>query len=476
MFDPAIFAARREAYMKALGPHAMAVIRSLPERLRNGDAHHRFRQHSDLVYLTGFLEPDTVRPVRDDDSMRFEDILFTGNDLHAYLELKKREMLNAIEGVPRDVFLKASVDDMVKNFGAMHAVDPIRLHADKTYVDDQEVSIPIEEIPDGRFFFSTETSSVPGTMVTFHVPFEGDQSLFHLRGSSWFSSMPRAEVRHGELVFSFKSQTPSPGQLKGEFDRQRNLVDQLVANSSAIVEKFNQDLNGAAQAAIDARREKLLKAQNTVGALGFPMRRRADAAETYSVPTVRKKIAFTAPPSREPFKPEPALNAEQYEDILRVLESMAHVLERSPSAFEKIDEEALRMHFLVALNGQFEGAATGETFNANGKTDILIRVGDKNIFIAECKFWHGPDAFAKTIDQLLGYLSWRDTKTAILLFNRDTQMSTVVGKIPALLEAHPHFKRSVPQAGETRFRVILGQPTDLNREVSLTVLVFHVPK
>src|SRR5690242_1985371 len=64
MFDPAVFAARRDAYLQALGPSAVAVIRSLPERLRNGDAYHAFRQHSDLVYLTGFLEPDTTLVLR----------------------------------------------------------------------------------------------------------------------------------------------------------------------------------------------------------------------------------------------------------------------------------------------------------------------------------------------------------------------------------------------------------------------------
>ncbi len=64
MFDPAVFAARRDAYMEALGKAAVAVVRSLPERLRNGDAYHVFRQHSDLVYLTGFLEPDTTLILR----------------------------------------------------------------------------------------------------------------------------------------------------------------------------------------------------------------------------------------------------------------------------------------------------------------------------------------------------------------------------------------------------------------------------
>ncbi len=64
MFDPAVFAARRDAYMRALGSNGVAVVRSLPERLRNGDAYHPFRQLSDLVYLTGFVEPDTTLILR----------------------------------------------------------------------------------------------------------------------------------------------------------------------------------------------------------------------------------------------------------------------------------------------------------------------------------------------------------------------------------------------------------------------------
>ena len=64
MFDPAVFAARRDAYMQAIGPGAVAVVRSLPERLRNGDAYYPFRQQSDVFYLTGFPEPETTLVLR----------------------------------------------------------------------------------------------------------------------------------------------------------------------------------------------------------------------------------------------------------------------------------------------------------------------------------------------------------------------------------------------------------------------------
>ncbi len=97
--------------------------------------------------------------------------------------------------------------------------------------------------------------------------------------------------------------------------------------------------------------------------------------------------------------------AEEYEFILSTISNMVEVMERSPRAFENMEEENLRQHFLVQLNGQYEGNATGETFNYQGKTDIFLRVEDRNVFIAECAFWRGEKSLKDKIDQLLSYLS-----------------------------------------------------------------------
>jgi len=180
-------------------------------------------------------------------------------------------------------------------------------------------------------------------------------------------------------------------------------------------------------------------------------------------------------PSAEPFRPEPELEMQEYESILKILTNMVSVIERSPQSFQSMKEEDLRQHFLVQLNSQYEGQATAETFNVGGKTDILLRVQDKNIFIAECKFWHGAKSFVEAIDQLLGYVQWRDSKTAILLFNRNKNLSDVLKQIPALVKEHPSFKREVKYSSETGFRVVLHHRDDRNREIYLTVLVFEVP-
>ena len=166
---------------------------------------------------------------------------------------------------------------------------------------------------------------------------------------------------------------------------------------------------------------------------------------------------------------------DEYEHILSVLSNMVEVMERSPRAFKHMGEEDLRTHFLVHLNGHYEGQATGETFNYEGKTDILIRAEGRNIFIAECKFWTGPAGLTDALDQLLGYTAWRDTKTALLLFNRNRNMSTVLNGIPKTVRDHSNYKSERTTKSETEFRYIFGHRDDINREITLSILAFDVP-
>jgi Xaa-Pro aminopeptidase len=57
---------RRARLAKLLGPGAALILASPPERTRNGDVTFKFRQDSDILYLTGFEEPGTVLLLRPD--------------------------------------------------------------------------------------------------------------------------------------------------------------------------------------------------------------------------------------------------------------------------------------------------------------------------------------------------------------------------------------------------------------------------
>ena len=163
----------------------------------------------------------------------------------------------------------------------------------------------------------------------------------------------------------------------------------------------------------------------------------------YIAPAIRRKLTPVKPKTVTPFKPEPTLDEAEYQHILTVMDNMTKVMERSPHTFQTMAEEDIRQHFLVQLNGQYEGQAMGETFNVQGKTDILIRHEGRNIFIAECKFWRGEKVFSETVDQLLSYLSWRDTKTALVIFSRNKSLSGVLSAIRDAMTKHPDVKRAL---------------------------------
>ena len=54
------YSRRRKQLMRMAGDDAIVILPSAPERIRSRDTHYPYRQDSDLLYLTGFPEPEAV--------------------------------------------------------------------------------------------------------------------------------------------------------------------------------------------------------------------------------------------------------------------------------------------------------------------------------------------------------------------------------------------------------------------------------
>lgn len=175
-------------------------------------------------------------------------------------------------------------------------------------------------------------------------------------------------------------------------------------------------------------------------------------------------------------KSTPTKGEDQYEKILELIENMAETMEKTPSVFSEMNEESLRTLLLGQLSGYYKGQVTSETFNYKGKTDILINSEGKNIFIAECKFWNGGESLIKAINQLFGYTSRHYTKVAVIIFNRNKNFSEVLKSIKSKAKEHDNFKHELDQRSETSFQFTFSHPDDLNREITLTVMAFDIPK
>ena len=87
-----------------------------------------------------------------------------------------------------------------------------------------------------------------------------------------------------------------------------------------------------------------------------------------------------------------------------------------------------------------------------------------------------PARFAGSVcHALFGYATWRDSKTALMIFSKNDDFSGVLANIADFVPRHSGFKRLDKHISETHLRNVFGQQNDPSREVHLAVLVFNIP-
>lgn len=404
---------------------------------------------------------------------------FHDADAWATLRNLLETTIREIDGLENDYVLKASPTELEHFFLEKVLLTPLSLDAGAYYIESQK-GTQVDVTGDiRRATFGTGPHYIKGTALGVAVPYAGDPQLWRLRAStSSLSGYPELEVRDDVVVFSyeFADDSPEPERMKSEIARKVQFLKEAVGHLAENVETHNREATGAIKAALQRKLQKAQTAVGAVAALGIPIRQRSQP-ETFSIPVRRRE-----PPVKRPAVPtdkfvqEPALELKEYEHILDILKSMALVIERSPDSFATLGEEAIRTHFLLQLNGHYEGAATGETFNASGKTDILIRVENRNVFVAECKFWRGAKSFSEAVDQLLAYMSWRDSKCALLIFNATKNSSAVRYKMHEVMISRGEHRKTVfhDPCGDSQY--VFVKPSDPGREILVHTMLFDMPR
>lgn len=406
----------------------------------------------------------------------YDEHLFHKYPIYAVIQAQTESVKKDVQSIPANTVLNASEHDLIQALVEKLRLDVPTINDEEIYIAHSgETQVDVSNDPMRMIWDRSQPFYITGTEVVIAIPFHGDVNFFQIQPQTYSLNLPRVQIGKSELLLRYVRTDQDGEAIKREYQQTVKSIQEHLKSLSQSAAQFNGQLEGLVTTQVKSRKERLLKDAGMTVAIGLPMKKRAGVPVTYSVPVTRRPARIEQLQFGGAFKPEPALAAEDYEEILRIMSNMVQVMELSPHAFLGMDEEGLRTHFLVQLNGAFTGQATGETFNFQGKTDILIRAEGKNVFIAECKFWKGEKALLATLDQLLSYLSWRDTKAAVLIFNRNADFSAVLAKIAETAPQHPKFKRHLGKSGESTFRFVFAQPNDANREIILTILAFDVP-
>jgi hypothetical protein len=93
-------------------------------------------------------------------------------------------------------------------------------------------------------------------------------------------------------------------------------------------------------------------------------------------------------------------------------------------------------------------------FNGAGKVDILLRLADHNVMVAECKFWRGIKSFEEALEQLEGYLTLRDTRAALIFFVTGKDVDGPLVEAEEYIASLPGAERLDGAIGETVTRTL----------------------
>lgn len=391
---------------------------------------------------------------------------FQGKNVHQFVNEDTKGLREHILGMPEEEVLTPPLDHVVERLvNGYRLIVPTLHREDAVRVDYGEVRLP-----------GQPTYAPKALRVEFAVPFDGAEGFFGLTPSRHLMKSFTGQVRNrNELRITVMQANPSKESMEREFSQRISEYETELAYLRADVQEFNDQLPKMVRNLVTSRREKLLRDKDVLASIAVPVRRREDAV--IPVPVARKvTIAIPAARPGERFEPEPELLESVYDEILASTRSMGLVMERAPATFSGLAEEGIRDFFLALLNFGFKGDAMGEVFNGAGKTDILIRAKERNVFIAECKVWTGEKDFPAAVDQVLSYLGWRDAKCAILLFVHERALTEIIAKADAVIRAHDCFKQVVDgRSGDLERRYVMHWPGDELRELTLTLQVFAVP-
>lgn len=403
--------------------------------------------------------------------------LFRQKNLDDELAKKEAGASFLVDKIKKEQFL-ISTDEEVMEFVKDHLfIERINLRENEKTMTQSETKVDVSQ--DRRRFFLGDHSGryfLPGTRVDVDVPFDGESWIFECKTNPFPSIPPEGLIIGNVLRISVAlPQDEAIEEFKLAVDRMLMMIKNSVNLANSQVDAFNGRIKNTIRRAIKDRRNRLKQQAGIAQLLDIPLAVRTGAPSIVPVKLEIRRPPLLPVPPKTGLAPEPGISDSTFEHILHFIRHQGRTFERMPSTFAVHGEEELRNFILAQLKGHFEGAASGESFRRNGKTDILIEEGNRAAFVGECKVWTGPAGLSAAIDQLLGYLTWRDGKSALLMFNtKNKDFSKILESMPCTIRAHPLFVKDLQNPGGGEWRVEMRSKEDVGRRVAVHCFVFDI--
>lgn len=401
---------------------------------------------------------------------------FRDYELRSVLGNKYDAINKKIESFSNEEVMANDIEVLIENLYQEYFIEPIKIY-DEEFEKRSIVQGKIRKYIDSFFrtMYEKEYVDVDGIIASFYYPYEGDDTLFKCRASTFsLGGYPEITLSNGYLIIKAER---ALNEMNGENAKERLLsavaselkeVKDGVGYANSDVNGFNKGLRNYISEALISKRNKVQSFYNIAQLFEVPIEKKEYAQK--HVPLERKIV-----PIAHKYNSESYYNVSD-QDYLDVLETLKHTLstyERTPESYKSMQEEDLRNTLLATLNATYKGNATGETFRRKGKTDICIEQENRAAFVAECKIWKGAKALSDAVMQLDSYLTWRDCKTALIVFVRQKDFIKVLEKARESLEKLDYM-RNIRDVDKNEFDCTYISKSHPGQIVKMRVMLFDL--
>jgi hypothetical protein len=413
-------------------------------------------------------------------SYELNELLFTNGDLRELLDAHFGRVQEFIDQIPETQFKASTDEEITDHVVGTFTVTPILLDEDAK-TRDEPIQTKLDVSGRANYIsFDNRPLLVDAVQVNIYIPYTGDDRLWTIRPHSLWTIGSRGNIDHvpegesGQLQLVITEVSREASQVPNTLEEMLHPIRETLREQRAHIESRQRNLRAEVEGAVRHRREIMGTHEQMARSLAIPIRPRPGSSDIANLP-LRKKIVRPLPDPRNLRPPEPGIASEDYQYILNVIRQAGCTFEAAPSTFSVHGEDGLRDILLAFLNTHLEGEATGETFRKRGKTDIRVEDQNRAAFVAECKIWHGKSEVEEALDQLDGYLTWRDAKSALILFNKDVaSFKGLQTKLPDAVRAHKTFRHEITINNLGEWRFALSASEDPEREMVLHLFLFNL--
>ena len=401
---------------------------------------------------------------------------FRAQDLGTFLTKQNSKMLDAVSRLSNEELVANDLEVLAENIYQQFFIEPLELlEEDFSKRSIKQGIIKVNIDPLFRRYERRDYVEVDGIIAEFYYPFIGDERLFECQPSVFrMGFYPEISISRGYVSFKIErtlkemESEGSKDKLLFDLEEMKKSIQDGIHDVNNNVNGFNAQLKHSIAQALTEKKKKVEQFFEISKMLEVPIEKKRYSQE--HIPLERNIVPTTKHYKKEDYY---CISDSDYEDVVSTIKHTLSTYERTPSSYKHMNEEDLRNTILASLNATYKGDATGETFRNGGKTDICIERDNRAAFVAECKMWKGQKEIEPAIQQLDGYLTWRDCKTALIIFVKNKDFLHTLETAEKALGSIKQM-RTVLKKDKNEFECIYLSESNPGQQIRIRVMLFNL--